>query len=171
MMTQPTTLDSTLIHRFQLLAMMAATWAFIFGAINLYWGLGGTIGIYTLGERMAEQALSRDPELLFVNWLSVIGKIVIGVMALMLIRWHRNRFGKLLYLTVRGIGILLSLYGIGNGVQHILMMNGNIPIASSLGSVAAAQWHLLIWDPVWTLGGILFLLTAWQCSKLKRSNH
>jgi hypothetical protein len=169
-MAQPSAFDSTLMHRFRLLALVAAAWAFIFGAINLYWGLGGTIGVHTLGDRMAEQALSRDPELLFVNWLSVIGKIVIGVMILALVRWHRNRFGKLLLIAVWGIGILLALYGIGNAVQHMLMINSSIPIASSLGSVAAAQSHLLIWDPIWSLGGILFVLTAWQCSKLKRSN-
>src|SRR5215216_5404161 len=98
-MTQSPVFDSTLSRRFRSLAFVAAAWAFIFGAINLYWGLGGTVGVYTLGDRMAEQALSGDPELLFVNWLSVIGKIVIGLMSLALVRWHRNSFGRLLHIS------------------------------------------------------------------------
>ena len=34
-------------------------------------------------------------------------------------------------------------------------------IPTALGS-DALRWHLLLWDPWWLLGGILFAGAAWQ---------
>src|SRR4051794_17552071 len=109
-MTHTPTATATLKHNFRSVALAGAAWAFIFGAINFYWGVGGTIGIYTLGERMAQQALSGDPELLFVNWLSVIGKIVIGLMLLALIRWQGSNtlLERLLSIGIWVVGVLLA---------------------------------------------------------------
>lgn len=150
-------------QRLRVVGYAAAVWAFLFAAVNLYWGLGGTLGVNTLGDRIAEQALAGDPELLLVNAVSVVGKIFIGLLGLALVHlWERRLLGELLRVAVWAVGILLAFYGVGCAVQHAMMAAGSIPITSSLGSLSAVQSHLFIWDPVWILGGILFLLTAWN---------
>jgi len=147
-------------------AIAAALWSFLFALANLYWGLGGEIGLETLGEGMKAMAQARDPALMLVNWVSVVGKIMLGGLALVLIRpWNSRRLRRLLQIATWAAGLLLALYGLGNAVQHALMLIGAIDIASLLGSVSAVRWHLFFWDPVWLLGGVLFLLAARQYSR------
>jgi hypothetical protein len=139
----------------------AALWSFIFALISFYWGIGGTIGLETLGEGIKAQALAGDPEILLVNWIGVFGKVLIGLLALAAgRRWLLPRLNHGLRLGLWIAGGLLALYGSLNLVQHILMLTGIAPIARSLGSLAAVRWHLFLWDPWWLLGGILFLLAA-----------
>jgi hypothetical protein len=57
-------------------------------------------------------------------------------------------------------GVLLALYGVALLVQHGLMAAGVTDIPSGLGRTALL-WHLLVWDPFWLLGGILFALAGW----------
>lgn len=53
----------------------------------------------------------------------------------------------------------MALYGGASWVQEGLMVFGVIHIPAGLGRTAAL-WHVLLWDPWWLLGGILFILTA-----------
>jgi hypothetical protein len=160
------------LQRYHTFAYAAAGWAFGFAAVNFYWGMGGTIGLDTLGEGMAAQARAGDSLLLTLNWISVAGKVVIGLMALALVRWReRPRIQRLLHLAIWGAGLLITLYGIGNFIQHLLMLAGTLPIASLLGSSAAVRLHLLIWDPVWILGGVLFIVLAWQHGVMRRGER
>ena len=57
-------------------------------------------------------------------------------------------------------GGLALLYGAASLVQHALMLTGVIAAPARLGRIAA-RWHLLLWDPWWILGGVLFVATAW----------
>ncbi len=148
------------------LAYMAVIWAFVFAALSAYWGSGGTVGLDTLGDGILEMALAGDSELMFINWISVVGKIIIGLLVLGLMHQRgAKRLRRLMLIGVWATGILLVLYGGANLVQHILMAVGNIPIAGLLGSQETVRWHIFLWDPWWLMGGILFLLTAWYFSK------
>lgn len=165
MTTRGTTRPNVSEHsqRYHTFAYVVAGWAFAFAAVNFYWGVGGTIGLDTLGYGMAAQARAGDSLLFLLNWISVVGKVGIGLMALALVRWHeRPRVQRLLHVAIWGAGLLITLYGVGNFIQHALMLAGTLPIASLLGSPAAVRSHLLIWDPVWILGGVLFVVLAWR---------
>jgi hypothetical protein len=136
-------------------------WAFVFSVISIYWGLGGTFGMETVGEGMLELALSGDAQLMLINWVSVVGKIGLGLLVLALLRnWGGDGLRRLLRIGLWIGGILMLLYGGLNLIQHVLMVTGNVPIASLLGTPEAVRWHIFLWDPWWMLGGILFLLTA-----------
>jgi hypothetical protein len=152
------------------LAISAAVWAFLFAATNLYWGLGGTFGVETLGQGIAEMAQARNPELLLINWISVGGKLALGLLALTLMRPWSKRVSTLLHISTRIAGILLAFYGVGNFIQHALMLTGTIPLARLLGSLDAVRWHILLWDPLWLIGGVLFLLLANNYRKTKRAS-
>jgi hypothetical protein len=61
------------------------------------------------------------------------------------------------------VGLLLVVYGIANFVQHGLMAAGIIPIPASFGA-EALPWHLLVWNPWWLAGGLLFVALAWYAT-------
>lgn len=147
-------------------APLAIIWAFSFAALSAYWGAGGTFGLATLGDGMLELALAGDAEIMLINWVSVVGKIMIGLFALGLARqWGSPRLRRLMLTGVWAAGILMVLYGGLNLIQHILMAAGSIPVAGLLGSQEAVRWHIFLWNPWWLLGGILFVLTARHFSK------
>jgi hypothetical protein len=63
-------------------------------------------------------------------------------------RWRKT----LTILTWRG-GILLTLYGLGD------IVGGTVRTIQD--SMDNAIWYATLWGPIWLLGGVLFLLTAW----------
>ena len=116
-------------------------------------------------EALAE---ARDPELIAITWITGAAKFVAGFFALMLVLPAGRRFPRwLLRLGAWGGGILLTLYGLGNLIQHLLMATGASPIAELLGTAEALHWHLLVWDPIWILGGLFFLAAAWHYHRVK----
>jgi hypothetical protein len=137
----------------------AAAWAFVFALMSFYWGLGGRAGIHTLGPGLA--ALANDPWFVALGlWGAGIAKVIGGLVALALVRpWGRAFPRRLLLIAawVGGGGALL--YGTALFIQHGLMLAGILAIPAGLGPVAA-RWHLLLWDPWWVSGGLLFVVTA-----------
>jgi len=65
--------------------------------------------------------------------------------------------------AIWGIGALITLYGGANLVQHVLMASGAVSTPAGLGS-ESLPWHLALWDPIWLIGGLLFLGAARQGS-------
>lgn len=163
-------MDSQALDLTRRFAIPAAIWAFLFAAINLYWGIGGTFAIETLGDGIAALAEGQDKELLLFNWISVAGKFALGVLALSsLVSVLRGKAFSLLHVALWIAGVLLALYGTGNFIQHALMLTGAVPVARLLGSPDAVRWHLFLWDPLWLIGGVLFLLLANNYRKTKRA--
>jgi hypothetical protein len=75
--------------------------------------------------------------------------------------WGRVLPRRALLSTAWGGGILMALYGGASWVQEGLMVFGVIRIPAGLGHTAAL-WHVVLWDPWWLLGGILFIIAAWS---------
>src|SRR6266542_2164164 len=48
-----------------------------------------------------------------------------------------------------------------------LMALGLLATPESMHS-DAARWHLVLWDPWWVLGGVLFVIAAWTCGRAPR---
>jgi hypothetical protein len=63
---------------------------------------------------------------------------------------------RLLIAAVWTTGLLLTLYGVASPVDHGRIVAGlrNTP---AVLEEQPARWPLLLWDPVWLLGSILFL--------------
>ncbi len=143
------------------LAYAAAAWAFVFAAMSFYWGLGGMIGVETLGTGIMELAEAGDRDMMLITWVTGILKAAAGVAVLALIQpWGRIFPRWLLRFGVWTAGILFTLYGLGNFVQHGLMILGAAEITRMVGTYTAALWHFVFWDPFWLMGGLLFILAA-----------
>jgi len=142
-------------------AYAAAIWSFIFAIISFYWGLGGMIGVDTLGEGIKELALSGDTEIMVMVWITGVLKVLAGVLALALVQdWGRRLPHRLLAFGAGTAGLFFTSYGLANAVQHLLMVTGQMPLARMLGTLSAVQWHLFFWDPFWFLGGVFFVLAT-----------
>lgn len=147
-------------------AYLAAVWAFAFAAVSFYWAAGGTLGLSTLGVRIEQLARARDPLAVWIGgWVVGVLKVIGGLIALALVQpWGRWVPRRLLRWFVWGAGIGMILYGAASFVQHGLMITGAINLPAGLGRTGA-RGHLFLWDPWWTLGGVLFVLSAWWTSR------
>jgi Protein of unknown function (DUF3995) len=149
--------SDVLISRHVVAAYGAAVWAFAFAAISAYWALGGKLGSETIAADIARVPLANDPVVL---WATAGLKALAGLLALALVRPGSRVFPwRVLIAAVWVAGLLLTLYGGANLVDHGRMVAGLRDTPAVLGE-QAARWHLLVWDPVWLLGGVLFLLAA-----------
>ena len=138
----------------------ACVWALAFSAISFYWAAGGTAGSDTIGPAITSMA--HDPAFIALLWITGTLKLLGGLLALALVRpWGRALPRRVLLTAAWGGGILMALYGGASWVQEGLMVTGVIRIPAGLGQTAAV-WHVLLWDPWWLLGGILFLIAAWS---------
>jgi hypothetical protein len=136
----------------------AAAWAFAFAALSFYWAAGGTAGGETIGPAITD--LGHDPVFVLLLWAIGLLKVLGGLLALALVQpWGRSIPRWLLLALGWGGGGLLALYGGASWVQEVLMVAGVIPIPAGLGPTAA-MWHVVLWDPWWLLGGVLFIVAA-----------
>jgi hypothetical protein len=115
------------------------------------------VGIETIASDIGRIPLANDPVVLGAT----AGlKVLAGMLALALIQpWGRMFPQQTLTAAAWAAGLLLTLYGGANLVDHGRMVAGLRDTPEVLGE-QAARWHLLLWDPVWLLGGVLFLAAA-----------
>jgi hypothetical protein len=143
------------------ISYVAIVWWFAFAAVSFYWAAGGTFALNTLGERI--ESLAATGELWVMSLVAVTGvlKLIPALLVLSLIRPWGDRFPlKIRLWTVAGSGILSFLYG---GVQMVakLLVLAGLFTPEEIDS--AGFWgHLLIWDPVWIVGGTLLGAVAWS---------
>jgi hypothetical protein len=51
------------------------------------------------------------------------------------------------------------LYGAFGLVEFSLMALGTLDVLADVGR-PAVTWYIFLWEPIWLLGGLLFLATA-----------
>ncbi|MDI6099267.1 DUF3995 domain-containing protein [Actinoplanes sp. NEAU-A12] len=146
----------------------AAVWALAFTALSVYWACGGTVGEGTIGAAIEGSAVAREPDFVLLLWVTAVLKFMAVLLALTLIGRLFRWVPRWMRLTAGWVAAVLLLgYGLANLVQHLLMWTGAVAVPDGLGS-AALPWHLLLWDPIWIVGGILFTATAIYASSKPR---
>lgn len=135
-------------------------WGVLFGLWNLSWSLGGEFGLGWLARSIQEDVRANDTMLLIANTIGGVGKILAGLLALGTIARRGRRLPRTLHLgLLYAGGVLLLLYGGANWTQMLLAETGVIDVPRSIGE-DQVRWYLLLWEPLWILGGILLILTA-----------
>jgi Protein of unknown function (DUF3995) len=143
-------------------AFAAALWALVFAAMSFYWAAGGTLGLETLGNEIEREAEAREPDTVALIWVTGALKVVGAALALALARrWSHAFLSRAVGWAGLAVGILLIVYALANFAQHGLMAAGAVDTPESLGA-SAVDWHLVLWDPFWLLGGVLFTAAAWR---------
>jgi Protein of unknown function (DUF3995) len=143
-------------------AYAAAAWAFTFAAVSFYWGLGGTVGLDTLSLSLEQDAREGGTEVLALTIVPGVAKLALGILALALV--HPRRPAVVLA-WLAGLG--MTLYGAVLTGEKALMKLDVLDVPQALGDDRVG-WYLFFWDPLWLIGGILFLLAAARARTLTR---
>jgi hypothetical protein len=148
----------------------ACAWALVFAAMSFYWAVGGTFGIETQAESIQAAARDRDAEFVAVLWATGALKVAGAGLALALVQqWGRMIPRRLLLVAawVTSGGILL--YGGLNFIVGVAVaLLRAIDVVETPADTSAFWWHLLLWDPWWMLGGVLYCMAAWYFQRRPR---
>ena len=136
-------------------AYAACGWAFLFAALSFFWAVGGRTGLHPLEQAAA----SSGPVWIAINLSAGVLKALAGLMAVALVRSRGKRmYRKLLFVAVWVLGVGMCLYGGLGLVSDVLHVTG---VINDPTNREWFFWYLVLWDPWWVLGGILFVATAW----------
>ena len=145
-------------------ALLAALWALAFAAASAYWAAGGTGGAGTIARSLADRAAERDPELVATLWGAAVLKAMVAALALALARPATARFARVVRLAGWITGGALTLYGAVGLIEFALMALGARDVPTDVGDTAML-WYVFLWEPLWLLGGLLFLVAARQAAR------
>jgi hypothetical protein len=126
-------------------ALAAAALAFASAAVSLYWTLGGTGLLDTVGGEIERLARERSAAAIAVVGATAVARLLAGALALALLRSGRRP----LFRAAIGGGALLALYG------GVLVVAGALVLAGAIDSSEpvdeyALRWHVFLWD-MWFL--------------------
>jgi hypothetical protein len=149
-------------------AWAAFAWAVIFALMSLYWAAGGLVGSETLGVDIDRLAHERDSSFVRELWAAFTLKMVAAALALALVQpWGRRIPRRPLLVLGWATGAGITVYAVANFIQHTLMAIGAVDTPDGLGT-DAVPWHLALWDPIWLLGGLLFLAATRDFQRASR---
>ncbi len=142
-------------------AWAAAACAGAYAGVSLYWALGGTAGLGTLGGSIEHLARSRDAGAAAVIWATVAVKGAGAALALSLCqRWGRVVPHRWRAWLAGSSSVVLVVYGGANMIGETLFVLG---VAGPAGADRTAlHWHLALWDPWFLLWGLLLGATTWR---------
>jgi Protein of unknown function (DUF3995) len=146
-------------------AMAAFGVGLLNAAVSVYWGLGGTWLLATVGGSLQRQGRDGTAILVLAVWAAVVIKIVAAVLPLLALRrvtssgW--NRAVSLLAWIEAGI---LTVYGLVLTVVGLLVQVSAIHPTAGADHRALA-WHAYLWDPWFLLWGLLV------AGALRRGRH
>src|SRR5580693_4734594 len=142
------------------LAQAACGAGLAYAAVSVYWALGGTWLLDTVGGTLEQQVRTGNPGIILAvstaAVLKVIGAIVplaaVGVTSgqATIAGRRRMRLRVLAWLE----GAILTIYGLVLTVAGLLVQSGAIAPAASADRRALA-WHAYLWDLWFLLWGVL----------------
>jgi hypothetical protein len=147
----------------------AAKAAFVLGllyaAVSLYWALGGTWLLATVGGALQQQTRAGTPILVLAVWAAVVIKTVAAVLPLLAIRRVTNSgWNKAVSLLAWIEAGILTVYGLVLTVVGMLVQIGTIHLSAGADRRALA-WHTYLWDPWFLIWGLLV------AGALRRGRH
>jgi hypothetical protein len=154
--TSPSITPATATQWARWAAWAAFAWAALFAAVSFLWAAGGRTGIHPFEQLLVGSVWLR----LAITVPTGLAKLGAGVAAVALVRvgardrWYRP---LLAFAWLAGVGMLL--YGGVGLISDILHVTGvvHVPAADRFWFF----WYLVVWDPVFVVGGALFVATAW----------
>ena len=129
-----------------------------YAAISVYWAVGGTWLLATIGGTLEQQGRAGNPGIIVAVWaaavLKIIGAIVplaaAGVTPGQATTAWRRQMRVLAWLQAA----ILTVYGLALTSAGLLVQTGAIASAASADHRALA-WHAYLWDPWFLLWGVL----------------
>jgi hypothetical protein len=141
-------------------AYAAATAAFAYALVSLYWAAGGQGLVSTVGGYVEQFARRGGVIPVLVALAAAAVKVAGGLLALALVRpWGRVLPRRWLLIASTGAGALLVVYGGLNVAVASLVLSGVIH-PSAEADRTALRWHAGVWDLWFLVWGILLALAT-----------
>lgn len=144
----------------------AAFWCgMVFTLFNLYWTVGGTFALETVGGKLAQALYDRDQWMVTLVAITVVVKAGGSLFSLALVQQWGRMFPRLLLLVCGWAGTaVLVIYG-GLLVGAAAMVEVGIIPAPPTIDWTALRGHLYIWDMWFLVWGILL---GWAMLRFSR---
>ncbi len=127
-------------------AYAAFAWSVAFAVPHVYWAAGGTAGL---------EGGAIDGALATINYAAIVLSGIAAALALALAgRWGRSLPRPVLATGAWGACVVLSLRGIAGLIQDLVVLLGE--------SEDEVSTLILVFEPLFLVGGILFGLAARQ---------
>ncbi|QUQ68311.1 DUF3995 domain-containing protein [Kutzneria sp. CA-103260] len=126
----------------------------LFAAVSLYWSVGGTVLLDTVGGALERGGRTHSVGTILLAWAAVFLKVNASVLPLLAVRRAGSRWHRLVRGVVWVEAVVLPLYGLALTGVVILIQVGVIPAAPSADHRALA-WHAFLWDPWFLMWGLL----------------
>lgn len=131
------------------------------------WALGSNFLTGTIGTRL--ELMRHNTDFMLRLWMIALLKLVCAVAPFQLIKVN-NKSRNQSYLITLAIGIVINLYS-GYCVLYTALIKLQFITLPSRLTMRALQWHFWFWNPVWVIGGFLFVATALSYKKVMKSNR
>jgi hypothetical protein len=128
----------------------AACWCALFAALHVYWALGGDIG---LASSAGPELAAQRPTWFVLFGLWGVAALLLAGAAFCLLRHRWQRVGQFAGAILVARGVL---------IEFVLLVG--------IADVSAEErfWSLLLWNPWFALGGVLWLLAFNRSPRRRR---
>jgi Protein of unknown function (DUF3995) len=140
---------------------LGAAWAafavgLLYAAVSVYWGLGGSWLLDTVGASLTQAGRSASALLVLAVWLAVGLKVIASVLPLLAVGAvaARVRWLHLIRALACVEAAILTVYGLNLTAVGLLVQAGLIGTPASADHRALA-WHAYLWDPWFLVWGLL----------------
>jgi uncharacterized protein DUF3995 len=127
----------------------------LYAAISVYWGVGGTWLVDTIGGSLARLGRERNAAVITAVWAAAVLKLTAAILPLLVVAElsspRVNRAARLLAWIAAAI---LTAYGAVLTTSGLLVQT-NIIHASATADHRALEWHAYLWDPWFLVWGLL----------------
>lgn len=134
-------------------AYSAAGLAFASAAISIFWTLGGTLLLDTVGGAIEDLARERSLPAITLGTTAALFKVAAGTLALALAWNPPRRHGRRLLLAGTLASAVLILWGGANVLVGALVLT-DVIVPSTPVDERALRWHVLVWDLWFLVWGI-----------------
>ena len=140
------------------LAQAACGAGLAYAAVSVYWALGGTWLLDTVGGTLEQQGRAGNPGIILAVCAAAVLKVIGAIVPLAAVGVTSGQATIAARRRVRGLAWLeaaiLTIYGLVLTVAGLLVQSGVIAPSASADRRALA-WHAYLWDPWFLLLGAL----------------
>lgn len=127
----------------------------LYAAVSVYWGLGGTWLLDTVGGTLERQGRAGNAAVMLAVWAAVALKLIAALLPLIAVRGltkpTRNR---VVWALAWAAAAILTVYGVAHTAVGLLVQAGAISTSATADHRALA-WHAYLWDPWFLIWGML----------------
>ena len=127
----------------------------LYAAVSVYWGLGGTWLLDTVGGTLERQGRAGNAAVMLAVWAAVALKLIAALLPLIALRRPTEpRRDRVVWALAWATAAILTVYGLVQTAVGLLVQAGAISTSATVDHRALA-WHAYLWDPWFLIWGLL----------------